>query len=166
MIKHLFEKISIEGKDGIVKEGLALRDGQGFILDRKKALEIIAKLDLFYNTKSVDEWIKDKNLETYFWQYEFKYDEEKDVYLLKKPSYELRKPKLRTAKSWSFTCAWCGNKWSSKDKEYYYRAYFEVNGFKSNGETVCSEACAKHISLDIQKEWIHKRGFDKFFKKE
>lgn len=150
------------------KEGLAFVDNNGIVTNKNEALNIINQLNLFYNIASTDEWIEEYNLKVEFYRYSFEFDKENKVYLFLEPRYETRKPKLKTAYKWGFSCAWCGAKWSSKSKEIYYRAYFEPPGFPGikQGKTVCSEDCARHISFELQKQWIHENGFGKFFKRE
>lgn len=167
---YIFSEFIKKDKDGIEKTVLAFRDSMGYLLDKKEALGLkqkilkdFKKIDSFYNIKDIDEFIEDYNIKRGFYEYKFSYDKENEVYLLKEPAFDKRKPKLKNRNSWGFTCAWCGKKWTSKERDYYYRAYFAPYGKREDGLTVCSENCAKNASLNIQKEWINKKGYSKFF---
>lgn len=170
LINMLFAELNKINKDGTIESILSFRDNLGYLPSKEEGLRLkqrllkdLEKVDAFYKMENVDDLINEHNFKMVFRQYMFEYDEEKGVHLFKEPTYDKRKPKLKYRDSWSFTCQWCGKKWSTKEKEYYYRAYFEVNGYRENGETVCSKECAVNASIDAQKTWISINGYSEFF---
>lgn len=168
----LFKKVNKIDKDGNEEIVLAFRDNQGYLLSKnegmgfkEKLIKNLEKIDEFYNIENVDEWINEYNLKISFSEHRFKYDEENGVYLLKEATYDKRKPKLKYKDLWSFTCQWCGKKWSTEENEYYYVAYFNAYDGRKSSSMVCSEECANNASIDAQKTWISANGYSKFFTK-
>ena len=166
MIEQYFAEIKITEDDGTEKDAFAFRDNWGYLLDRDSAVDIIHKLLLFYSRDDASDWIEQENekqaLENKFFHYTFKFDDEKELYLLNESTFEKRSVN-KNKSNWGFTCKWCGSKWRSKESDDYYNGYFTPDSGYGDSELACSEACAKHISMDLQKEWINRKGYEKYF---
>jgi hypothetical protein len=131
-------------------------DASGFTVDKEKAFEIITKLLKFYKHEDADKFIQENNKEQAIYHLGVNQD---DIYTnhLGNKVYYFKPFRKNLKRNWSFTCAWCQQKVSSKDSEGYYMIHSPNYSLQRlNYERTCSEDCAKLL-------W--KEGYNELLKK-
>lgn len=146
------------------QEYMALVDNHANLLDIQNMRFIAHELLKTVEIDSLNDFIKEQNLKNQLTQYEFPYDNENGLFLLPKPYIDKRKVRDNLKSNWGFTCNWCGYKWSSKTQDRYFVTGFDPMGFGgTSSEMACSEVCASHIYYELAKNWVHDKGYAKFF---
>lgn len=139
------------------KEGnLLLKDDEGFIFTKAKAIELMQELLAFYEQPDVDQTISQYNLSIACMHGGF--DFRNRYYRQGKFAYEYKTFRPDRKRDWSFICDWCNKKVSSKEYDGYYRmATFSDMGDGTGSGRTCSEACARHWWDEMLTETIKER---------
>lgn len=138
------------------------------LVNRKEALELIEKLMIAYKDPSVEKYIETRNNETKAelnleftlraTLLDWTYDNEKNQYFIKEPTFKIKGFRKNLKQDWSFRCASCNKKVSSKTDAGYFlvRAYTSQDSIT---EKACSSSCCSVIWRDNVRDWINEKGY-------
>ncbi|MFS0883324.1 hypothetical protein [Metabacillus niabensis] len=151
--------------------GLVFSDQFNNILDKKTAIKYVEMLTVAYNSKGIDEFIKNHNEESQFLQ-ELEYNlntsylkysrNGEGKYIIKKQT-EFNEKTFRNdlEKPWAFKCATCNKKVSSETALHYYSVQNPTTTY-SDTERTCSNSCGFIVWKEKLLNWINENGYGEF----
>ncbi len=147
------------------EDAYALRDENGFLYKKDEVMEIFENAKKFYEVDGVDEFIKNENkkqsLNLHLNRSNIAGTDEQGRTILSLPEADMRQFN-RNKNHWSFKCALCSEKVSSRERDHYYVQNTDIGFFLSLPKTshmVCSKECGKVVAKEDIREWMHEEGY-------
>lgn len=124
--------------------GFLMMDNNGFILSKEKFLDFVNRASLAYDSEDIEGYIKFHNFKTTYPR--FLTEKVDDKYVLPEPTPRQKEFRKDIKQDWSFKCAWCEEKVSSKkDTEYVIlRESFDPYDMTEVQGRFCQDACAEN----------------------
>lgn len=122
--------------------GFLMVDNHGYILPKEKFLEFMKRAALAYESKDIDDFIFFHNFKTDYPR--FLTEKVDGKYILPTPNHSRKEFRKDIKQDWSFKCAWCEEKVSSKTDTSYFvlRESLDPYDMTEVHGRFCQEACA------------------------
>lgn len=134
--------------------GFLMVDTHGFVMPKEDFQEFVRRANLAYEAQGIDNFIQFNDFKTTYPRFITRKVDGK--YLLPKPVYHKTEFRKDIKKDWSFKCAWCKEKVSSKTDTTYFvmRESFDPYEMEEVNGRFCQEACAENYWYEKTIEFV------------